>query len=255
VLHRYLSPHHSGYPFDIHLRNGIQITAENFHDLVTAWVVNFRKEYKMSSCAETVVDIGANVGFFSLYAAFRNHDARIIAVEPFPTTFAQLHSNVARNRVACRVDCWNVGIAECPGIRVMSGAVPSQYRGILPAASPCDGEGHAKVHVVTFEELIQNACSHFQSETIDFVKVDIEGGEHEALKASSPRSFFPIKELGMEYHPNQPKRQLFNHLQSAGLLLSHDRVIGPDVGVAHFRRAEASGSGPWCGTGCRSIAK
>ena len=43
-----------------------------------------------------VVDVGANVGFFTLYAAQRcGGDARIMSVEPIPTTFAVLRDNAA----------------------------------------------------------------------------------------------------------------------------------------------------------------
>jgi FkbM family methyltransferase len=245
VLRRYLSPRHSGYPFELLLRNGTRIPVENFHDLVTAWVVNFREEYRVPRGVETVLDVGGNVGFFSLYAALQHPEARLIAVEPFPSTFARLAANVARNGLAGRVQCWNVGIAGRPGVRVMSTAGPSQSRGLLPADSACDGEGYVQTSVVTFEQLIRDACDWFHSETIDFVKVDIEGGEHEALRAAPPSAFLPIRLLGMEYHPNQPRQLLFDHLQSAGLLLVHDRAFGPDVGVAHFRRAEACR--PTCG--------
>ncbi|MCX7634779.1 MAG: FkbM family methyltransferase, partial [Syntrophales bacterium] len=44
-----------------------------------------------------VVDIGANVGFFSLFCAARLRVPRIVAYEPFPANFAQLARNCRLN--------------------------------------------------------------------------------------------------------------------------------------------------------------
>jgi hypothetical protein len=96
--------------------------------------------------------------------------------------------------------------------------------------------GGAEVSVISLDDLLQRAGDHFRAETIDFVKIDIEGGEHEAILAASPRTLRRIRRLGMEYHPNCPKELLFNCLQSHGLKLEHDRIIGKDVGIAHFAR-------------------
>ncbi len=87
---------------------------------------------------------------------------------------------------------------------------------------------------MTLEEVLERACEAFGTKTIDFVKIDIEGAEHETILATSPAALKRIRFLGMEYHPNRPKANLFDHLISAGFCLQHDRVIGTDVGVCHF---------------------
>jgi FkbM family methyltransferase len=230
---------YDGYPFDLVLKNKIQVTIEDYGDLVTAWVVWFRGEYRVPPGAETMLDLGANIGLFSLYSALRNPGARIIAVEPFPVTFARLETNIARNGMANRVDCRNIGVAQRPGVRAMSVEGPSQCRGLLPPDSAATANGCSWVNVMTFEDLVRDACEHLQTDRLDLVKIDIEGGEHEALLAAPPESFLPIQELGMEYHPNHPKRPLFDHLRSAGLRLIHDKVSGPGCGVAHLRRETA----------------
>jgi hypothetical protein len=105
------------------------------------------------------------------------------------------------------------------------------------------GEG-IEVDTVSFEEILRRACVEFRAESIDFVKMDIEGAEHEAVLAAPLSALTVIRHLGMEYHPNQPKEKLFRHLSAAGLSLQHDRILGPDVGVAHFCRLD-SGENRW----------
>lgn len=53
----------------------------------------------------TIVDVGANIGFFSLFALLKaGEGARLLAFEPIPETFALLHQNLQ--------DHLNMGTAE-----------------------------------------------------------------------------------------------------------------------------------------------
>ena len=47
--------------------------------------------------AQVVIDVGANVGLFAVYAASLNRAAEIHAFEPFPKNLAQLEKNLALN--------------------------------------------------------------------------------------------------------------------------------------------------------------
>ena len=60
----------------------------------------------------TIVDIGAHIGVFTLWAAGRWRGARVIAVEPLPATCRWLQRNVTANAVP------NVQIVEaaCTGL-------------------------------------------------------------------------------------------------------------------------------------------
>jgi FkbM family methyltransferase len=234
VVRRYLSGREQGYPFSLRLVNGVQLELRDFHDLVTAWVIFFRNEYHVPEGATAVLDIGANIGCFSLLAAGACPTAQVIAVEPFPRSFSRLTGNIEANGFASRVSCWPVGIAAESGQRLMADSGPSQCLGMLPRGAGT-GQGIA-ISVVSLEQLLSDACRQLQREDLDFVKIDVEGGEHESILAASPACLQRMRRLGMEYHPTHPKGRLFEHLASAGFLLEHDRVLGPDVGVAHFRR-------------------
>mgnify|MGYP005631956631 FL=1 len=57
------------YPFTFKTRDKQQIVLETFHDLVTIWVIFFRQEYKVPSDCKVIIDAGANIGSFSIYAS------------------------------------------------------------------------------------------------------------------------------------------------------------------------------------------
>ena len=173
-----------GYPFHLGLKNGIHLDLNDFGDLVTAWVVFLREEYKIPSEAGTLLDLGANIGCFSLHAAAKYRSARIVAVEPHPATFARLADNIRTNRFEDRIEAWSVGLAAQSGHGRMGGDGPSQSRGVLPVECEA-GSSEFVVDVLSLDELVGRTCEHFQSDVIDFVKMDIEGAEHEALFAAS----------------------------------------------------------------------
>lgn len=60
-----------------------------------------------------VVDVGANVGLFALWASRRAHDVRIHALEPIPEIFEVLAVNAARHFRAARLH--RVALGAAPG--------------------------------------------------------------------------------------------------------------------------------------------
>jgi len=51
--------------------------------------------------AKVIVDVGANVGFFAIYASAINPDAQIHSFEPFPDNLTQLKRNLLLNVSRC----------------------------------------------------------------------------------------------------------------------------------------------------------
>jgi FkbM family methyltransferase len=84
----------------------------------------------------TVLDVGANVGTFSVALAQRHRDLRLVLFEPIPDTFAMLQRNAERLLGAARVTLVRAGVSSAPGratFRVppwtgMATAHPSAFR-------------------------------------------------------------------------------------------------------------------------------
>ena len=88
------------FPHDIRLRNGIRITTWHPKEIITAWIVLFSDEYGVDPDARVIVDAGANIGAFSLFAASRAPHASIFAIELSKPTFDCLNHNVAQTTSA-----------------------------------------------------------------------------------------------------------------------------------------------------------
>ncbi len=72
-------------------------------------------------------------------------------------------------------------------------------------------------------------------ETIDMLKMDIEGAEHDVLLFSAEDVLRRIRTLALEYHPNASKEVLFDALRSAGFDLVQEQWC-PTLLLADFRQ-------------------
>jgi hypothetical protein len=84
------------------MRNGIVLKTQNRDDVSSISAIVIKEEYgkfsKSDNSEKIIVDIGANKGYFSLFAAM-NRRNRLYAYEPIPATYEQLVANVARNKI------------------------------------------------------------------------------------------------------------------------------------------------------------
>ena len=137
------------------------------------------------------IDIGANVGIYTIYAALRaGPDARIIAVEPHPLALERLRCNVLLNKLT------NVTI-EPVAVHERSGTVAfktdRQNMGnssILFDRSTAGGE----LIEVPSESLI-DLVAKFGLTRIDAIKIDVEGAEDLILFpffAGAPEALWPL---------------------------------------------------------------
>ncbi|HTT25182.1 MAG TPA: FkbM family methyltransferase [Candidatus Sulfotelmatobacter sp.] len=229
------------YPCLLHLRGGDGIRLHELTDLKTFWQIFLRRVYHVEASDRTILDIGANVGLFSLYAARRAPTARVYAVEPFPSTFERLVEVVRDHHLIERVTCINCAITGNGETRLMrSDPLPSQRRALVPLGKGTSG---IQVQSKTLSTLLREQGLN----RVDLVKMDIEGGEYEVLLSTSPSVLRTIRRIALEYHGDctpHTKREIFDHLRDAGFEVTsdiHDR-LGYGVANASLKASPNVGS-------------
>jgi FkbM family methyltransferase len=221
-----------GYPRTFSTRQGDRLRLENMHDLITAWIIFFRREYSVLPDARVIVDAGANIGAFSLYAARQAPHARIVALEPFPSTASRLRSTIEANGLASRIVWREWALGASDGLaRMDDAAAPSQSRGLL-ADGTANGLPVETLSLGTFFE--RERLDH-----VDLLKMDIEGSEHQVFSHAPPDVLRRVDRIALEYHPNGSKASLFDRLRSAGFVVTHDHSTSDNSGVAGFQRTAA----------------
>ena len=131
------------------------------------------REYACSTTQpiQTIVDLGANVGFSVIHFAEHFPDAKIIAVEPDADNFALLKSNTQYYN---NITCVQAAIWHTTETLHLTDLGSCGHRVDLDNASGVPVPG------ITMESLIDT----YQINKIDLLKIDIEGAEKELFEHS-----------------------------------------------------------------------
>jgi autotransporter strand-loop-strand O-heptosyltransferase len=157
------------------------------------------KEYEYGGCIiepdDIVLDIGAHIGIFTRYAATR-WASKIIAVEPGIDNFELWKKNKPSDFFFKESDCigYQVAITNANEERDLS-FDSHHIHSFYDQSNTHTGEKY-KVKCITLDSLIAME----KLEKIDFIKLDIEGSEVEALEGISDENLMKIRKFCMEYH-------------------------------------------------------
>ena len=160
--------------------------------LVELWLEHtYTEGFYSPRDGDVIVDAGANVGIFAIQMARQNRRCRVVALEPFAENFTYLQANVAR---ACpeNVTCCEVALGAGFGKGQMQ-AVGSRSLDHVLRVNSSEADG---TPVIPLSGLFDLA----RAQEIDFLKVDIEGSEHDVFAAASPDVLGRFKRIALEYH-------------------------------------------------------
>lgn len=175
---------------------------------------------------DIVVDVGANIGGFTVAAALRG--ARVVAFEPSPDNFGALERNVRRNGVQAELS--PLAVADAP--RTAQLVIPDDAR-FSGRYSLHEGRGQQTVEVrcISFDEVL----SEFSLPHIDLLKLDCQGSEYEILFSASPDSLGRVRAIVVECE-SFPDRPEWSAEAMAGFLRDHGFTVSADGGMVRARR-------------------
>lgn len=141
-----------------------------------------------------VVDVGANIGYNTVYAASRTGArGRVIAVEPTPDNFTVLESNIAATDLP-NVIVHRLAAGRAQGTRdfYVRGET-SAVNSFFPESCYAAVTGVLQVRVARLDDLVEGEA--------DLVKIDVEGGELDVLEGMPRLLRHPRLALVVEWHP------------------------------------------------------
>lgn len=235
VTRQYLEIGEPAYPCRIPLSAGGSVVVNGPEELKVFWQIFVRRCYALPTRCETILDAGANVGLFAVWAAKERPAAKIVSLEPFPKTFQSLERNVHQNGLQHRIRPVQCALAAETGERLIQGDAESPNSRLI--ARDMENSESDAIAVPCFT--LVDCLTAERLETVDLLKMDIEGSEWEVILSTSGEVLRRFRHIILEYHEvhaslGYAPTQLFSHLSSAGYRLTHHEEDTQRTGLASF---------------------
>jgi len=197
-------------------------------DVATLFAVYGREEYGRVEGGSVVVDVGANIGGFSVYAA--DQGARVYSFEPEPSNYQLLARNVPASVATFELAVTGREEQRRLWLRTTSSHSMHEQRA---------SEGSILVDCVS----LGGALERCEVDRVDLLKVDVEGGEFEILYGDAD-ALTAVSEIRLEYHhraadsdPRHRLDALDDHLEEHGFSRTLLRPTSHNSGIAWYGKS------------------
>ena len=163
---------------------------------------------------KTVVDVGANVGFFSLYTFTQNPDAKIFAFEPMPNNY-KLLQHYQKEFKQLDFKTVNKAVGGTKGELTLNYNKNEAYTTSATIFAKETEPDTIVVETVTLQDILSN----YNLEAVDFLKLDCEGAEYAILYNASDATLESIGAMSVETHPGTEENENLTALSQ--FLINH----------------------------------
>lgn len=202
------------------LRNGVVLRSPEqvslnflFHEI---WVdeVYAPPGYEIND-GDVVVDIGANIGVFAMYAATRAKGVDVWSFEPFPKNAEYFRENLRSSNLN-NIHLYQVAVGGSEGRRVLHVDNAWILHSLTEEGSDEDG---LEVECITLDRLFGKI------EVCDLLKMDCEGSEYEILYSAADETISKIRRIVCEF--NNADSEVRNGIALREFLISKGFSIDP----------------------------
>jgi FkbM family methyltransferase len=199
-------------------KNGLLIKIRKHStDLMALTHVWLIEEYKSKNFEiknnDVVIDIGAHIGLFSLYASQFCKNGSIYSYEPVEENYQILLSNVKLNNLK-QIKPFNMAVSN-------SNSDVKLYLNDDESGHSMFSESSNTINVNSIS--LQKIFDNNNIDNCNFLKLDCEGAEYEILKNLPLLYFDKIDKMVIEYHMADSHPELLENLKE--LLISQNYTI------------------------------
>jgi FkbM family methyltransferase len=187
-------------------------------DVINIWLDDEYGLGATESVPKSIIDVGANIGLFSLYARHRFPNATIHAYEPNP----RIHPFLEANLDGTSISVFRSGLGAKEGWAELDDKIESRL-----ASTRSSDRGKIKINALA--EAVQRL------DRPDLIKIDCEGAEWDLFEDID--SLRRVREIRMEYHLVQGRclQDFKSKVSEIGFAISR---LAPNqgFGIAWLRR-------------------
>ena len=185
------------------LKIKIRVRSTDLMALTNVWMIN---EYEIEdfeiNANDTVIDIGAHIGLFSLLVSQLCKTGKILSFEPISENFDLLVSNLKLNHIE-NILPFNMAV--------------SKNLGRLELFLNNDQSAHSifskNLKSISVESTsLQKIFDENKISSCKLLKLDCEGAEYEIIDSLPPECFDKIQNMAIEYHLADTKPELVKNL-------------------------------------------
>lgn len=132
--------------------------------------------------AQTVLDVGANIGFYTVLLGKIDSVDEVHAFEPMPEPFQELRDNVQLNQLTDKCFLHQVALSDTPGqgeMTVIGECSGANALSVTSIHQDKQAAGSVLVPLSTVDEIVEAAGKPF------VMKLDVEGHEFSVLQGAS----------------------------------------------------------------------
>ena len=127
-----------------------------------------------------LIDVGANIGIYSLYAATVNSSVRVFSVEPVPETFRELSANIELNNKTNQIATFMAALSYESGSGTLKNVDPRLGSSGAQIEIVASGDD-APTKVLSGDRLLEDGWEKRDLNKKVMIKIDTDGNELDVL--------------------------------------------------------------------------
>ena len=127
-----------------------------------------------------LIDVGANIGIYSLYAATVNNSVSVFSVEPVPDTYRELNANIQLNKKTNQIFTFMVALSNESGSGTLKNVDP-RLGSSGAQIQMVDSGDNAATKILSGDRLLKEGWEKRSYDKKVMIKIDTDGNELDVL--------------------------------------------------------------------------
>jgi len=206
----------------------LRVQSTDLMALTNVWLIQeyYKPGFEIHD-KDILIDIGAHIGLFALFASRKCKKGKIFCYEPVKENFDLLLENLQLNNLD-NIIPFNLAVSNHKSTITIFLNKDESAHSIFPPNSA--------LSIKVKSTSLKNIFDENNLEWCDYLKLDCEGAEYDIINSTSEEYFKRIKKIAAEYHLADTKPELLENLiikLKAMLFDVSTRAIFEDIGFIY----------------------